>query len=94
MQRLMPTATAAHDADLAGDRRVGTNDLDRIRFDADKVGMGESEARNGLVDDSLRIVDDLLHGIPSPMAATYRATVQRRRRSHSPVNLRPSDAPS
>ena len=81
VQRLVPAAAAADEADLAGDGRIGAHDVDRVDLHAHEVGMRQAEPGDRFVDDALRIVDDLLHGHPFNVAAARRATVHRRRRS-------------
>ncbi len=61
VQRLVAGATTRHQADLALDRGIGTNDVVRIEMHGDQIGMCCLETGQGFGDHIRGVVDQFLH---------------------------------
>ena len=90
VQRLVPAAAAADEADLAGDRRIGAHDVDRVDLHAHEVGMGQAEPGTDSSTTRFGSLMIFFTGIPStwlPHAARPCIGAD----AALPVNLRPTE---
>src|SRR5512132_4356956 len=69
VHRLVPRAAARDQPDLALHRGVGANDHVRVELDAYEVWMGRGDAVQGLGDNVLWLVDQLLHVSSAPVGS-------------------------